>query len=146
MTKIDISDKIDDKEVIKGILFGSFDIWHAGYSLMCQDAKEECDFLIVGLQAENKKKPIVNTIHERFLVLKSIRHIDEICIYSTEQELVNLLQFYKPNKRFLGSDYKCPIKMKQVTGIEYSGRIVYLNRNHGYSTTNIKQKIEALYR
>ena len=84
----------------KGILFGSFDVWHAGYAIMIDEAKRVCDYLIVGLQERNEEKDIVHSLHERFLVLRSIRGVDEIAIYSSEEELVNLLQFYKPDYSF----------------------------------------------
>tara|TARA_Y100001951_G_C11297969_1_gene277278 strand:- start:18060 stop:18485 length:426 start_codon:yes stop_codon:yes gene_type:complete len=125
----------------KGILFGSFDVWHAGYALMIEDAKRECDFLIVGLQEENSKKTIVNTLHERFLVLRSIRGIDEIALYSSEEELINLLQFYRPDCRFLGDDYRYGKKKEEVKGLDYSGEIIYLDRGHGFSSRVFKNNI-----
>lgn len=90
----------------RGILFGSFDIWHPGYSIMIKQSKNYCQELIVGLQLSNEDKNIVNNIHDRFLVLKSIEDIDEIAIYNTDNELCNLLMLYNPDVRFLGDDYK----------------------------------------
>jgi len=125
----------------KGIIFGSFDVWHAGYALMVEDAKKYCDYLIVGLQTDNPTKNIITPLHERFLILKSIKHIDEVAIYTTEEELANLLDFYKPNCRLLGSDYEDRDKFNNISARFKSGEIIFLNRDHGYSTTKFKERI-----
>lgn len=132
----------------KGILFGTFDVWHAGYAMMVEDAKRHCDYLIVGLQthqSSNSKikkytRNVSSPIHERFLVLKSIRHIDEIAIYTTEPELENLLDFYKPDCRFLGDDYR-DVSKSQITGYSKSGEIIFIKRDHGISATKFKERI-----
>ena len=84
-----------------GFVAGSFDILHPGYVMMLKECKDNCDYLIVGLhenpswERDNKNSPIMS-LHEGFLVLKSIRYIDEIAPYNNEDELVNLLKFYTP--------------------------------------------------
>lgn len=123
----------------KGILFGSFDVWHAGYALMVEDSKKYCDYLIVGLQCDNPIKKISTPLHERFLILKSIKQIDEIAVYNTDQEINNLLKFYRPDYRFLGDDYA--MNTDKIVGYELSGEIIYFNRDHGYSTTKFKERI-----
>jgi glycerol-3-phosphate cytidylyltransferase len=128
----------------KGILFGTFDVWHPGYALMVNESKEYCDYLIVGLQAENSKKKLCNSIHERFMVLKSIADIDEIAIYSSEEELCNLLRYYRPDFRFLGTDYQDSDKFAEVRGKSISGEIIFLNRDHGYSTSQFKERLSKV--
>jgi len=125
----------------KGILFGSFDIWHPGYSIMIKQSKKYCQELIVGLQLSNGDKNIVNNIHDRFLVLKSIEDIDEIAIYNTDKELCNLLMFYNPDVRFLGDDYKN--NEEKIVGYSLCNNIKFLNRSHNYSTTSYKNKIKG---
>ena len=67
-----------------GFVASSFDILHPGYVMMLQECKDNCDYLVVGLHEnpswgrDNKNSPIMS-LHERFLVLKSIRYIDEVC-------------------------------------------------------------------
>lgn len=80
------------------------------------------------------------SLHERFLVLKSIRYIDEIAPYKNESELLNLLKFYKPDIRFLGSDYKEASPLK-ITGYKLCKNIHYIDRFHDYSSSVIRKKI-----
>ena len=104
-----------------GFIASSFDIMHPGYTLMLKECKDNCSYLVVGLhqnpvwERQEKNSPIMS-LHERFLVLKSIRYIDEIAPYSNENELTNLLSFYNPDIRFLGSDYNTPEMKKKITG------------------------------
>ena len=81
------------------------------------------------------------SLHERFLVLKSIRYIDEIAPYKNESELLNLLSFYKPDIRFLGSDYDTPEMKKKITGYLLCKETYYIDRFHDYSSSGIRTKI-----
>lgn len=75
-----------------GTTAGSFDLLHSGHVLMLEDCKTICDYLIVLLQTDptvdrpTKNKP-VQTLKERFIVLQSIKYVDEIVVYTTEAEL-----------------------------------------------------------
>ena len=132
-----------------GFVASSFDILHPGYVMMLQECKDNCDYLVVGLHEnpswgrDNKNSPIMS-LHERFLVLKSIRYIDEIAPYNNEDELINLLKFYSPDVRFLGSDY-CEgarsIWKKKITGYEFCENIHCIYRDHDYSSSGIRKKI-----
>lgn len=125
-----------------GIIAGNFDVIHPGYIYMFRDAKKYCDHLTIALQTDptierpEKIKPILS-FEERDMVLRSIRYIDDVVLYTTEKELNNILKTMKYNVRILGDDYR----NKYATGQEYSGKIVYLNRDHGWSTTKFKQEI-----
>jgi glycerol-3-phosphate cytidylyltransferase len=122
-----------------GIIAGNFDIIHPGYIYMFQDAKKSCDYLVIALQTDptierpNKCKPILSW-EERKEVLLSIRFIDEVIRYTTEEELLNILKTRQYGVRILGDDYVG----KYATGQEYSDKIVYIQRNHGWSTTKYK--------
>lgn len=126
----------------RGFIAGSFDLIHPGYIDMFIDCKKVCDFLIIGLHEDpsiernEKLKPILS-VTDRVKILTSIRYIDSVCVYSTEKELINLLKDILPDVRFLGGDYIG----KSYTGFELNIPIHYLNRNHGWSTTKLKQKI-----
>ena len=129
-----------------GFVASSFDILHPGYVMMLQECKDNCDYLVVGLHEnpswgrDNKNSPIMS-LHERFLVLKSIRYIDEVAPYNNEDELINLLKFYSPDVRFLGSDYNTEEMKKKITGRLYCPKIHYINRFHDYSSSGIRKKI-----
>tara|TARA_R110000824_G_scaffold80978_4_gene203441 strand:- start:626 stop:1105 length:480 start_codon:yes stop_codon:yes gene_type:complete len=142
-----------------GMLFGSFDIFHTGYAMMIQEASEMCDKLIVGLQTVAIHKDLVNSAHERWMVLRNVRGIDEIALYDTELELINLLSFFKPDIRFLGDDYRpsgfenksfstarYSVYLKEsVVGFEKCPNIVFINRDHKISSSRVKSKIIANY-
>ena len=134
------------KENIIGFIASSFDIYHPGYALMLKECKDNCDYLVVALHDnpksanQDKNSPIMS-LHERFLVLKSIRYIDEVAPYKSESDLVNLLHFYKPDIRFLGSDYKSLENRKKISGYFVCKNIYYVDRFHDYSSSAIRKKI-----
>jgi glycerol-3-phosphate cytidylyltransferase len=133
-------------ENIIGFIASSFDIYHPGYALMLKECKDNCDYLVAALHdnpksANKDKNSPVMSLHERFLVLKSIRYIDEVAPYKDEDELKNLLKFYKPDVRFLGSDYNSLEARKKITGYLMSSNIHYISRFHGYSSSDIRRKI-----
>ncbi len=128
--------------MIYGVIAGSFDVIHPGYIYMFKQAKDNCDYLTIALQTDptidrpNKIKPILSW-EERYSILDSIRYIDEIIKYTTEQDLLNILKTRNYNVRILGDDYIG----KYATGQEYSEKIIYLDRSHGWSTTKYKSLI-----
>ena len=134
------------RENITGFIASSFDIYHPGYALMLKECKDNCDYLVVALHDnpksanQDKNSPIMS-LHERFLVLKSIRYIDEVAPYKSESDLVNLLHFYKPDIRFLGSDYKSLENRKKISGYSVCENIYYVDRFHDYSSSSIRKKI-----
>jgi len=129
-----------------GFIASTFDIMHPGYALMLKQCKDNCNYLVVGLhenpvwERQDKNSPIMS-LNERFLVLKSIRYIDEIAPYKNEDELLNLLSFYSPDVRFLGSDYDTPEMKQKITGRILCRNIHYINRFHDYSSSGIRTKI-----
>lgn len=133
------------KKVIKkivGFTCGAFDITHAGHYLMFAENRKKCDFLIVGLQTDpsidraDKHKPI-QSIKERLIQLQTCRYIDKVIIYKTEKDLMELLKKLKPDIRFLGMDWKG----KNFTSKELPIKIVYNERNHNYSSSNLRERI-----
>jgi len=132
-----------NKKHIIGFTCSCFDLLHAGHILMLKDAKNQCDYLVVGLQIDPtidrpkvKNKPI-QSLTEREIMLKAIKYVDEIIIYNTEKDLYELLKKLKPDIRILGSDYI----NKDFTGNDLNIKIYYHNRNHNYSSSNLRKKI-----
>ena len=126
-----------------GITFSCFDLLHAGHIIMLQDAKQQCDKLIVGLQTDptidrplTKNTPI-QTLEERKIQLEAVRYIDDIYVYDTEESLIELLKLVKPDIRILGSDYEG----KPFTGDFLNIPIYFHERKHDYSTTNLRKMI-----
>ena len=125
-----------------GFTAGNFDLLHPGYIYTFEDAKKHCDKFIVFLQRDpslhrkSKYKPIIPP-YERYRALMSIKYIDEVYMYQTEQELLDLIKFFKPDVRILGEDY---IGQK-FTGDDLPIKVVYTSRAHDWSTTKIKDLI-----
>ena len=127
-----------------GFLAGCFDLIHPGYIKMFEDAKAGWDRLVVALQEDptidrpdsHKEKP-VQTLQERKMVLSSIRWVDDIVTYNTEEDLYNILTKLDIDVRILGSDYVD----KPYTGDDLEIDIHFHHRDHSWSTTDLKNRI-----
>jgi glycerol-3-phosphate cytidylyltransferase len=126
----------------RGFTCGAFDLLHAGHLLMLKEVREQCDFLIIGLQSDpsldrrEKNKP-VETLDERILRLNACRYVDEVVVYNTEAELYELLKKIKPDVRFLGADWKG----KHFTGDDLPIKVIFNSRDHGYSSTDLRKRL-----
>ncbi len=130
-----------------GITFSTFDLLHAGHIAMLSEARNHCDYLICGLQTdptidrpETKNKPI-QSIVERQIQLAACRYVDEVVVYSTEQDLVDLLLILPVDVRILGVEYAD----KNFTGkseCELRGiDIVYNGRDHSFSSSSLRKRV-----
>lgn len=128
-----------------GFTCGAFDLCHAGHMLMFQEAKEQCDHLIVGLHSDptldrpdTKNKPIMS-VEERLIILNGTRYIDEVVVYDTEKDLYTLLQgnTLGIDVRVLGIEYKG----KQFTGYDLPLEVYFNSRGHGYSSTELRNRV-----
>lgn len=132
-----------------GITFSAFDLLHAGHIKMLEDAKSQCDYLIVGLQTDptldrpEKNKP-VQTVVERYIQLKACKVVDEIVPYSTEQDLLDILQSFQIDVRIVGDEYRD----RDFTGRQYceeKGIELYFNRrDHRFSSSGLRQLVADL--
>lgn len=129
-----------------GFTCSAFDLLHAGHVLMLEEAKSICEHLIVGLQVDpsvdrsQKRKPI-QSIVERQIQLSAVKYVDDVIVYSTEQDLVDLLRTLPINVRIVGEDYK----NKNFTGKELMKSlgidIYYNSRSHKFSTTELRDRV-----
>ncbi len=128
------------KNQIIGVIAGAFDAIHPGYIYLFNECKQHCDHLLLllhedpSIERSEKMKPILS-IEERKLILSSLRQIDEIITYKTEDDLLRILKDRKIDIRFQGDDYKD----KNFTGQELGIPIHFLDRSHGWSTTKFKK-------
>ena len=135
---------VSDKGKI-GITFGAFDLLHAGHVAMLAEAKQNCDYLIVGLQNDpsvdrpEKNQPI-QSIFERQLQITACRFVDEVVVYNTENDVLDILKALPIDVRIIGSDYL----EKDFTGKQYCVdsdiEIVYNNRDHSFSTSELRDR------
>ena len=129
-----------------GFTCSTFDLLHAGHVIMLREAKEQCDYLLVGLQVDpsidrkDKNSPI-QTIVERYTQLKAVGYVDEIIPYGTEEDLEDILQMYPINIRILGEEYRD----KDFTGKDICrSRDIDLHfnkRDHRFSTSDLRSRV-----
>ena len=125
--------------MIRGFIAGNFDVIHPGYIKTFKECKENCDHFTILLHSDptierpNKLKPILS-VDERIEVLSSIKFIDDIKVYTYEKDLIELIKNNRFDKRFLGDDYI----NKDFTGSNLNIPVIYISRDHGWSTTKFK--------
>lgn len=133
-------------KTITGITFSAFDLLHAGHVRMLEEAKQHCDYLIVGLQTDptidrpEKNKPTQSVV-ERYIQLKGCKFVDEIIPYATEQDLQDILQAFPIDVRIIGEEYKD----KNFTGRDYCEKmdikLIYNKRNHRFSSSGLRKEV-----
>lgn len=127
-----------------------FDLFHAGHVTMLKMEKERCDYLKVALQVDPtadrpglKNKP-VQSIYERYAQVQACRYVDEILLYDTEKELLNLIMTQDMHIRFLSDEYL----YRDFTGKQYcmdNGiELFYHKRQHTYSTSELRNRVYEL--
>ena len=94
----------------RGVIAGNFDVIHPGYIAMFEECKKHCDRLIVCLHEDpsierpEKLKPILHW-SDRVKILSSLRQVDYVFPYQTEEDLYEALIKGNFDVRFLGDDY-----------------------------------------
>ena len=125
-----------------GFTASSFDLLHAGHIAMLRESREHCDHLVVGLNVNPEGKKSMQTIVERYTQLAAVRWVDEIVPYGSEEELVDLIQLYRVDIRFIGEDYRDkPFTGDQLENIE----IFYNRRDHRFSSSGLKAHVKENY-
>ena len=130
-----------------GITFSTFDMLHAGHIAMLSEAKNHCDYLICGLQTDptidrpdTKNRPI-QSIVERQIQLAACRYVDEVVVYQTEQDLVDLLLILPLDIRVLGVEYQ----HINFSGMEECGmrgiELVFNGRDHSFSSSSLRKRV-----
>jgi glycerol-3-phosphate cytidylyltransferase len=142
---VNVEDWVASQPKVKGIVAGAFDLIHPGYIRMFKECREYCNHLTVALHEDpssarpNKLSP-VQSLEERKEILRSIKYIDDIVVYQAEETFLSYLKDY--DIRFLGDDYRDG----SYTGKDIDVKIVFVNRDHDYSTTELKRKIAKSWR
>lgn len=127
-----------------GFTCSTFDLFHAGHVLMLEEARSQCDYLIVGLQTDptidrpTKNKP-VQSITERYFQVRACRFVDEIIPYTTEEDLLNLLTSLPIDVRILGQEYE----FAPFTGSNLNMEFYFNRRAHTWSSSELRQRVHA---
>lgn len=129
-----------------GFTASTFDLLHAGHVQMLREAKEQCDYLICGLQMDPsidraEKNPPVQSIVERYTQLNAVQYVDEIIPYALEKDLEDILEMYNIDVRVLGEEYR----EKDFTGKDICKRrdidLYFNKRDHRFSTTDLRKRV-----
>jgi glycerol-3-phosphate cytidylyltransferase len=137
--------KAEGKKI--GITFSAWDMFHAGHVAMLAEARNHCDYLIAGLQTDptidrptEKNRP-VQSIVERQIQLAACRYVDEVVVYQTEEDLVDLLLILPVDVRILGVEYE----HKDFTGRqECHDRgidLIFNGRDHSFSSSSLRKRV-----
>ena len=122
-----------------GFINGCFDILHIGHIRMLQFAKNRCDKLIVAIDEDSRVKKLkglsrpFNNQNDRVEFLRAIRCVDDVRMFSTDKELIDLIKNISPDIMIVGSDYR----NKNVIGSEYAKKLLFFERIGDYSTSKI---------
>lgn len=127
-----------------GFTASTFDLLHAGHVIMLEEAKEYCDYLIVGLlsdptisRPDEKRKPI-QSMFERYIQVQALEAVDMVIPFDTEHDLEDMLLCIMPDIRFVGEEYK---------GTNHTGstipdiEIMYNSRKHSFSTSSLRDRV-----
>lgn len=136
-----------EKKVV-GYTTGVYDMFHIGHLNILRRAKEQCDFLIVGVstdelvQKEKNKTPIIS-FQERVEIIKELRCVDMVVAQHNKDKLQAWGQYHF-DKMFVGSDWKGTPQWihfeKQFAplGVE----IIYLPHTDGISSTILTEVVK----
>ncbi len=129
-----------------GFTCSTFDLFHAGHIIMLKEARSVCDYLIVGLQTDptidrkEKNKP-VQSIFERYVQLQACKYVDEIVVYATEKDLVDILLSYPIDVRILGDEYEHKAFTGRQECISKGIKFYFNKREHTFSSTELRQRV-----
>jgi len=128
-----------------GITASSFDLFHAGHIKMLEEAKTQCDWLIVALQVDptldrpEKNKP-VQTVVERYIQLEACIYIDQIVPYVTEKDLEDIFQSFNLNVRIIGDEYRGKNFTAKDICADREIEIFYNKRDHRFSSSDLRKR------
>ena len=131
-----------------GFTCSTFDLLHAGHIQMLRDAKEQCDYLICGLQIDPsldrpEKNSPVQTIVERHTQLSAIKYVDEIIPYQTETDLEDILNMLHIDVRILGEEYKNGKFTGRAICVKRGIELFFNKREHRFSSSDLRNRVKS---
>ena len=129
-----------------GFTCSTFDLLHAGHVQMLREAKEQCDYLIVGLQVDPsvdrpEKNAPIQTIVERYTQLKAVKYVNEIIPYATETDLEDILEMYHIDVRILGEEYRDGKFTGRAICAKRGIELYFNKREHRFSTSDLRRRV-----
>lgn len=129
-----------------GFTCSTFDLLHSGHVQMLREAKEQCDYLICGLQIDpsidrKEKNSPIQTVVERYTQLKAVRYVDEIIPYATESDLEDILNMYEIDVRILGEEYRDGKFTGRAICAKRDIELYFNKRDHRFSTSELRKRV-----
>ena len=124
---------------------GCFDVIHRGHIELFCEAKSLGNKLLVAIDSDKRVSDLkgptrpINKQEDRKFILESIKYIDDVVIFDSEDNLIKIIKQYEPDIMMVGSDYKD----KKVIGSSHANKLVFFERIDGYSTTKVLQNISS---
>ena len=124
--------------MVKVITYGTFDLFHEGHFNILKKAKEQGDYLIVGVTSENYDKSrgklsVKQSLMERIENVRKSGFADEIIIEEYIGQKIDDINKYKVNKFVIGSDW-----LGKFDYLKEYCELIFLDRTEGISTSKIK--------
>lgn len=135
--------------MIIGYTTGVFDMFHIGHLNILRRAKEQCDYLIVGVTTDElcftrkKKYPIINEM-DRMAIVEAIRYVDKV-VPQTDMDKIKPVKEFGVKKVFVGSDWKGTEAWNNYERefAKADCSVVYLSHTDGISSTILREKING---
>lgn len=123
---------------------GTFDVLHPGHIALLNTARSYGDFLIVAIDTDRRVKELkgeqrpINNQNDRRIMLTNLKAVNVVEFFDSTEELIKLMETYKPDIYVKGSDWK---KDRPSTAEQYCKQVIYYDRVGDYSTTKTIQDI-----
>lgn len=134
----------------KGFTVGTFDMFHIGHLNLVRQAKEYCDFLIVGVHSDEwvmhcKNRPTVIPYKDRADIVSAICYVDQVVKNETRSKM-EAWEEYHFDVAFIGDDWKgTEVWNKIETELRAVGcDVVYIPYTQGISTTQLRQQLKEM--
>lgn len=122
---------------------GTFDLLHTGHLQLLNFAKSHGDYVMVAIDTDDRVKekkgptrPVYNQ-EERAFFLRMLKPVDQVEMFSSDEELEALIKGFQPDIMIVGSDWKG----KSVIGSYYASKLIFFDRIEEYATTKTIQSI-----
>jgi D-beta-D-heptose 7-phosphate kinase/D-beta-D-heptose 1-phosphate adenosyltransferase len=122
---------------------GTFDVLHLGHIKLLEKGADLGDFLIVGVDSDRRVSELkgeerpINKLVSRITLLESIKYVDRVLTFDSDEELETLIKTIRPEIMVIGDEYKD----KRIIGKEYVKEIVFFPKLDGFSSTHIINKL-----
>lgn len=136
------------KKIYKiGYTTGVFDMFHIGHLNILKRAKEQCDYLIVGVTTDELcekrkgKRPVICE-RDRLEIVEAIKYVDKV-VLQKNMDKVHVVDEYNVDAVFVGSDWKGTVEWKKYEKeFEAVGcKVVYLDHTEGISSTILRERL-----